>query len=131
MLIRGSSLAEISFKRSGLFLSADLAERTDWAAERAAIEPVSDATLNSLNVFHCPQAGHFPIHFADSCPQFEQTYIVLSLAISGFFLLCSLNGDVQRYYFFLDFERFFCGFTLNNLIAFVDMKKNKYLCTTH
>ena len=62
----------------------DIAERTDWAAERAAFVPVSEETLISLNVFHCPHAGHLPIHFADSCPQLEHTYIVLSLAISHF-----------------------------------------------
>jgi hypothetical protein len=60
----------------------DIAERTDWAAERAAFVPVSAETLISLYVFHCPHAGHLPIHFADSCPQLEHTYIVLSLAIS-------------------------------------------------
>jgi isopentenyl phosphate kinase len=32
-------------------------------------------------VFHCPQAGHFPIHFGDSWPQLEHTYAILSFAI--------------------------------------------------
>ena len=41
-----------------------------------------EGTLISLKVFHCPQAGHFPIHFADSCPQFSQTYAILSFAMS-------------------------------------------------
>ena len=40
-----------------------------------------DATLISLNVFHCPQAGHLPIHFDDSWPQLEHTYAILSFAI--------------------------------------------------
>jgi hypothetical protein len=40
------------------------------------------ATLISLKVFHCPQAGHFPIHFGDSWPQLEHTYAILSFAIS-------------------------------------------------
>lgn len=65
----------------GLLWFDDMAERTDCAAERAAVEPVSADTRISLNVFHCPQEGHLPIHFGDSCPQFEQTYIVLSFAI--------------------------------------------------
>lgn len=41
-----------------------------------------EGMLISLKVFHCPQAGHFPIHFADSCPQFSQTYAILSFAMS-------------------------------------------------
>jgi hypothetical protein len=64
--MRGSSLAEISLRRRGLLWVDDMAERTDWAADRAAMDPVSAVTRISLNVFHCPQAGHFPIHFADS-----------------------------------------------------------------
>jgi hypothetical protein len=40
-------------------------------------------TLISLKVFHSPQAGHLPIHFGDSCPQLEQTYAILSFAISA------------------------------------------------
>ena len=32
--------------------------------------------------------GHLPIHFVDSCPQFSQTYAILSFAM------------LQRYYFF-------------------------------
>ena len=84
VLMRGSSFAEISRKRMGRLWFDDIAERTDWAAERAAFVPVSAETLISLYVFHCPHAGHLPIHFADSCPQLEHTYIVLSLAISHF-----------------------------------------------
>ena len=38
-------------------------------------------TLISLNVFHCPHAGHLPIHFGDSWPQLEHTYAILSFAI--------------------------------------------------
>ncbi len=29
-----------------------------------------DTTFSSANVFHLRQAGHCPIHFADSYPQF-------------------------------------------------------------
>ena len=32
-------------------------------------------------MFHCPQAGHLPIHFGDSWPQLEHTYAILSFAI--------------------------------------------------
>jgi hypothetical protein len=32
-------------------------------------------------VFHRPQAGHLPIHLADSCPQFSQPYAVLSFIV--------------------------------------------------
>ena len=39
------------------------------------------ATLISRKVFHCPQLGHLPIHFVDSCPQLSQTYAILSFAI--------------------------------------------------
>jgi hypothetical protein len=42
---------------------------------------VSAAMRTSLKVFHCPQAGHFPIHFGDSWPQLEHTYAILSFAI--------------------------------------------------
>jgi hypothetical protein len=52
-------------------------------------------TLTSLNVFHCPQAGHFPIHLGDSCPQFEQTYAVLSFAI---FLFDVLSHKITKYF---------------------------------
>ena len=41
------------------------------------------ATRISLKVFHCPQAGHLPIHFGDSWPQLEHTYAILSFAISA------------------------------------------------
>ncbi len=57
---------------------------TDVAAFLAAAIPVSLDTRNSLNVFQFPQLGHFPIHFDDSCPQFEQTYAILSFAISHY-----------------------------------------------
>ena len=43
------------------------------AAFFAAILPVSAAMRISLNVFHCPQLGHLPIHLADSCPQLLHT----------------------------------------------------------
>jgi hypothetical protein len=58
-------------------------ERTDVAAFLAAMVPLSFAMRISLNVFHCPHAGHLPIHFALSCPQFEQTYAILSFAMFG------------------------------------------------
>ena len=61
--------------------SFPLAVRMVYAADRAAICPVSADILSSLNVFQCPQLGHLPIHFADSCPQSEHTYTVLSFAI--------------------------------------------------
>jgi hypothetical protein len=63
----------MSFRYTGRFFLEDIADATDWAADLAAIEPVSDAMRISLNVFHCPQLGHLPIHFVDSCPQLEQT----------------------------------------------------------
>jgi hypothetical protein len=52
----------------------------DAAADVATCCRVS-ATRISLNVFHLPQAGHLPIHLGDSCPQFSQTYAILSFAI--------------------------------------------------
>jgi hypothetical protein len=82
--MRGSSFAEMSRRRMGLFLLL-LFALTDWAADLAAIEPVSPAILISLKVFHCPQLGHFPIHFDDSCPQLEHTYAILSFAITLYF----------------------------------------------
>jgi predicted RNA-binding Zn-ribbon protein involved in translation (DUF1610 family) len=51
------------------------------AADVAVCRALSPAILISLKVFHCPQAGHLPIHLGDSCPQFSQTYAVLSFAI--------------------------------------------------
>src|SRR5574344_1280057 len=72
--MRGSSLAEISCRNSGrFFFCASMAERTDIAADFAACEPVSLEPRIALNVFHCPQLGHLPIHLDDSCPQLSQT----------------------------------------------------------
>jgi hypothetical protein len=51
------------------------------AADVAVCRAVSPAIFISLKVFHCPQAGHLPIHLGDSCPQFSQTYAILSFAI--------------------------------------------------
>ena len=80
--ILGSSFADISLRYNGLFLPFVYDALTVVAAERAAKLPLSFAILISLKVFHCPQAGHLPIHFADSCPQFSQTYAILSFAMS-------------------------------------------------
>lgn len=77
----------MSRRRCGLFAKAETeppeaALRNVVAALRAACEPVSAAIRNSLNVFHCPQLGHLPIHFGLSCPQLLQTKAILSFAIS-------------------------------------------------
>ena len=69
------------------------------AACRAACCPVFAAIRISRNVFHCPQLGHFPIHLVDSCPQFEQTYAVLSFAIELVVMLASCRVDVLSYVF--------------------------------
>jgi hypothetical protein len=58
------------------------------------MRPVSAAIFISLNVFHCPQEGHLPIHLGDSCPQFEHTYAVLSFAM----IVGNLGPKVQKYY---------------------------------
>ena len=58
-----------------------------------AVEPL---TRNSLNVFHCPQLGHLPIHLVLSCPQLSQTNITLSFAI-----LLSIVGHEITHYFLL------------------------------
>jgi len=54
-----------------------------------SLEPVADDELGpkfiSLKVFHCPQLGHLPIHFVDSCPQLLQTYAVLVFAMMNVF----------------------------------------------
>ena len=78
MSIRGSSFAETSRSLWGLLANPDTAPTaTPWrkevAAWRAACVPVSAEIRISLNVFHCPQLGHLPIHFALSCPQLLQT----------------------------------------------------------
>jgi len=83
MFILGSSFEDISRSNSGLFLSFFMDFLTVVAADLAAREPVSLAILISLKVFHWPHEGHLPIHFADSCPQFEQTYAILSFAITA------------------------------------------------
>ena len=54
-------------------------EKKRKKAARARIPP---ATLNSFIVFHSPQLGHLPTHFADSCPHSSQTYMILSFAIA-------------------------------------------------
>ena len=84
MSMRGSSCDEMSFSRSTLPVA-----NAEDCAEVPLFRPflVSPslgeelATLISLNVFHWPQAGHLPIHLADSCPQLSQTYMILSFAI--------------------------------------------------
>lgn len=82
MSIRGSSFDDISRSANGRALPALRPLLTDEAAEAAETCPTtSGATRISLKVFHCPQLGHLPIHFVDSCPQFEHTYAILSFAI--------------------------------------------------
>jgi hypothetical protein len=83
MSMRGKSRELISLSRMGWLRLSALLCLTVLAAERAAMEPLSLAMRISLNVFHCPHAGHLPIHFALSCPQFEQTYAILSFAMFG------------------------------------------------
>jgi hypothetical protein len=38
-------------------------------------------TVSSTQVFHAPQAGHFPNHFGDSLPHSLQKKVVFSFAI--------------------------------------------------
>ena len=45
-------------------------------------DPPGTAT-SSLSVFHSPQPGHCPIHFAEEWAQAEQTKRVVGRAISG------------------------------------------------
>lgn len=96
--IRGSSCEDISFRNIGLAPLCDIARCISTAALRAAKLPVSADTRSSLKVFHCPQDGHLPIHFADSCPQLLQTYAVLSFAIIVFL---KLNHTKVRIIFFV------------------------------
>ena len=77
--IRGSSCDEISFSRNTLAASRPLEEMVSPPMLPFHLEEDGGRVLNSLNVFHWPHAGHLPIHLADSCPQFSQTYIVFSL----------------------------------------------------
>ena len=44
----------------------------------------------SAIVFHSPHSGHFPYHFADSYPQFWQTYAVFDFAIGDSFFIMNL-----------------------------------------
>ena len=100
--IRGSSFADISCRYRGLFEVPATDSLTDCAADLAAIEPVSPAILISLKVFHCPHEGHLPIHFADSCPQLEHTYAILSFAIisySGRYRHAIYAVNKNSYYF--------------------------------
>ena len=77
----GSSFADISLSRKTLAAFPPLLEIVPPPKPTLPLEG-DEGMLISLKVFHCPQAGHFPIHFADSCPQFSQTYAILSFAIS-------------------------------------------------
>ena len=79
--MRGSSLACTFEMGMGVFL-AEEALPTPPAACRRAPLATTGATRISLKVFHCPQLGHLPIHFTDSCPQLSQTYAVLSFAMA-------------------------------------------------
>ena len=62
--ILGTSLDDISEAIPVYSSWMKMAEFNDWAIE----EPESDAIRISLNVFHCPQLGHLPIHLGESCP---------------------------------------------------------------
>lgn len=81
--IRGSSCVEMSFSDTARAFAAALERppKSVWAAVVAAAEALSAAIRISLNVFHLPQLGHLPIHFADSCPHSLHTYAILSFAI--------------------------------------------------
>ena len=88
--MRGSSIEEMSRNFIGLASLSECCPPNMVAAPPclmvmpaffAACDPESAAILISLNVFHCPQLGHLPIHLALSCPQLLQTYAILSLAI--------------------------------------------------
>jgi hypothetical protein len=73
--------------------------RRAWPAFAAAVvavcRGVSALTLISLNVFHLPHAGHFPIHLGDSCPQFSHTYATLSFAILFVFMLQKYKNNLK------------------------------------
>ena len=91
MSMRGSSLAEMSRRRSTLAALLPLADMVpaDLPGRVGAV-----LTLISLNVFHRPQAGHLPIHLADSCPQFSQTYAVLSFIAGDYMGDLDMMGNV-------------------------------------
>jgi len=110
----------MSRKRSALPVAAaaDCAELPMFSPLLASLDfGAVAATLISLKVFHCPQAGHFPIHFGDSCPQLEQTYAILSFAIIGAKIGILWNTKTQRCKVFLLFNYSLC------LCVFVFSKK--------
>jgi hypothetical protein len=58
----------------------------DWGwgmlpSNRFALEAGALVIFCSTKVFHSPQEGQRPSHFAESFPQFWQRYTVLDLAI--------------------------------------------------
>jgi hypothetical protein len=71
----------------------------------------SAATRISLNVFHCPHDGHFPIHFGDSWPQLEHTYAILSFAIT--------SAKLRLFFFIPKKSRNFAGDMRKILLLFV------------
>jgi hypothetical protein len=54
------------------------------------LESFPVTTVSSTQVFHAPQAGHFPNHFGDSFPHSLQKKAVFSFAIV-FVRLCRKN----------------------------------------
>jgi hypothetical protein len=70
---RGTSSPVISFNATGTAGSL--------APERQLeVDDLLRVNFSSFSVFHELQAGHLPIHFADSYPQFVQKKVVFSFA---------------------------------------------------
>ena len=79
MSMRGSSCEGMSLSFTGRLL---LVAEWLWLNRLPEALSCDDVPMCiSLNVFHCPQLGHLPIHFVDSCPQLLQTYTVFVFAM--------------------------------------------------
>ena len=82
MEIRGSSRLSISDSRIGLLRSTRPLFRLSFLLTEI---------FSSANVFHSPHEGHFPNHFGDSYPQFEQKNTDLVFTAITYFNCCLRN----------------------------------------
>src|SRR6185312_8405403 len=73
---RVTGAAPTSRSRRGATRSARL-RAPPAARRREAPPPEASGSTSSTSVFHAPQVGHWPCHFASCAPQSEQTWTVL------------------------------------------------------
>ena len=86
--------------------------------DEEALPPAELSAGASTMVFHSPQAGHLPIHFADSLPQELQYHTLFFAAILPFKFSCTIQRNApnlmqdsnvaNNIFFFQDYFLFLC-----------------------